>query len=131
MKKILFILMVFLGIALTADAQKRSCPVYGKPDYSVKVLNGSTLAEGAERGGGATTTIYVQATGPVNDIKDVYVYVYVSAYTRTAPKAIVDTKRVQCTIRKGEKTSSYTEVPFNRLSKGVTYEVGIDEASCE
>ena len=130
MKKILFILMVFLGIALTADAQKRSCPVYDNPGYSVKVLNGSTLAEGGERGG-ATTTIYVQATGPVNDIKDVYVYVYVSAYTRTAPKAIVDTKRVRCKISKGEKKSSYTEVPFNSLSKGVTYEVGIDEASCE
>ena len=130
MKKILFILMVFLGIALTADAQKRSCPVYGNPDYSVKVLNGSTLAEGGESGH-ATTTIYVQATGPVNNIKDVYVYVYVSAYTRTAPKAIVDTKRVRCKISKGEKTSSYTDVPFNRLSKGVTYEVGIDEASCE
>lgn len=131
MKKILFILMVFLGIALTADAQKRSCPVYGNPNYSVKVLNGSTLAEGNEYGK-ATTTIYVQATGPVNNTpQDIYVYVYVSAYTRTAPKAIVDTKRVRCKICRGEKTSSYTEVPFDRLSKGVTYEVGIDEASCE
>ncbi len=130
MKKILFVLMVFLGIVLTADAQKRSCPVYDKPGYSVQLLNGSTLAEGGKYGH-ATTTIYVQATGPVNDIQDKYVYVYVSAYTRTAPKAIVDTKRVRCTIRKGEKKSEYVDVPFDRLSEGVTYEVGIDEASCD
>ena len=125
-------MMVFLGITLSAYADGRSCSVYGKPEYTVKLANGSTMAKADDDG---TISVSVVITGPkISPYRNgtLKVRVYVNAIDRTL-NTIVGT---------GDKTVYVKDSPYSEsavgdeviyiknLTPGVYYNIRIDNATC-
>lgn len=133
MKKILSILMVFLGITLYAYADNRSCPVYGNKNYTAELENGSTMQQANEDG---LISVSVKVSGPIiSSLKNgtLHVTVYVNAIDRTS-KSIVGTGHKVIYVKDSpysNKASGYENIYIRGLTPGVYYNISIDNATCD
>lgn len=115
---------ICLGFAFSANADGRSCSVYGT-SYTATIASGYTMVSGDD------TYCRIDVTAPEGtpNYNGEYITVWVNALDRDT-NLVVETAKVRIYVER-RKTSGSDYAQFRNLKKGTYYNVSIDSASCE